>query len=274
MTMTIEPTTDISAEPSTTWPAGEILRDISRGGLAGIVVGLVVAGLGGRIVMRIAALVVFSKNTPPTENGNRIGDITLGGSLGLIVFVGPLAAIFFGVVWVVISPWLPGTGLAKGLVAMPIAVALGAFGLIDGNNPDFLFLRRDPIVVAILIALVASIGPAMALADGWLDRHLPHAESRESSVGTAYLVLTLIGGVLGGMLLGQAVLGQQSKPLGITVLVVGLVTLAWWYQRVHGRRTPSRALTVAGRTAMLFGTIAGFVVLIPEVSGALGLGRI
>lgn len=35
---------------------GEVLRDIARGGISGVVAGIVVGGLGGRLVMRIAAL--------------------------------------------------------------------------------------------------------------------------------------------------------------------------------------------------------------------------
>lgn len=252
-------------------PIDEILRDIARGGLAGLVVGLVVAGFGGRVVMRLAAIVVPSATGQFTENGNRIGDITLAGSLGLILFVGLVAAVFFGVVWVVISPWLPGTGVVKGLVAMPIAVALGAFGLIDSRNLDFLVLRRDPLVVAILITLVASIAPAMALIDGWLDRRLPHVTARGSRAGSAYVLLTVVGGAFGAMMLLPSAAGGPSQPLGLTIIVVGLVTLAWWYQRLHGQRTPRRSLVIGARAALLLGTIAGYAVLIPEITGALGL---
>ena len=109
----------------TPWPGGEILRDITRGGLAGLVVGIVVAGFGGRLVMRLAALVVPSANGAFTENGNRIGEITFVGSVALIIFAGLAASIFLAVVWVAISPWLPGRGVVRGLVAMPIAIAFG-----------------------------------------------------------------------------------------------------------------------------------------------------
>lgn len=271
MTTTVEPVPTSTGDTIAARPIHEIVRDIARGGIAGLIVGFLVAGLGGRIVMRLAALAVPSSVGAFTENGNRIGDITLGGSLGLIIFIGLIAAIFFGVVWVVISPWLPGTGLLKGLVAMPIAVALGAFGLIDGRNVDFFVLRHDPLVVAMLIALVALIGPAMALADGWLDRRLPSATASDTGADRAYLTLTLIGGFFGGLLMLQSVFGSESQPLGITIVVTGLVTLAWWYQRVRGRKTPSTILTLAGRTALLIGTVAGYAVLIPEIRSALGI---
>jgi len=39
-------------------PANEILREITRGGVAGLIAGVLVAGVGGRLVMRLAALLV------------------------------------------------------------------------------------------------------------------------------------------------------------------------------------------------------------------------
>lgn len=254
----------------TTWPAGEILRDISRGGLAGLLVGIVVAGIGGRVVMRIAALLVPSATGLVTENGNRIGDVTVSGSLGLIIFVGLLAGVVFGVVWVVAAPWLPGQGVVRGLVAMPIAVGLGAFGLVDRFNPDFAILEHDPIVVASLVALVASAAPAMALVDAWLDRRLPSAVSSQSSVGIAYGILTLIGVAIGGSLTLQAALGADSRPLGLTIVAVGLVTLVWWRMRARGERSRPRFLRITAIAILLAGTVVGYLGLIPDIVGALG----
>ena len=252
------------------WPLGDVLRDIARGGLAGLLVGVIVAGLGGRVVMRIAALVVPSATGAFTDNGNRIGNITFGGSLGLIVFVGLLAGIIFAVVWVVISPWLPGKGVVRGLVAVPLAVAIGAFGLIDRDNRDFAVLGHDPLVVVSLLALVALVAPAMALADEWLDRRLPYAKSRNSVATSGYLVLTGSGLVLGGLLILQAAGGRESQPLGITTIGAGFVTLAWWYQRIGGRTSPSRVLRIAGGSILILGTVAGYILLIPHVTSALG----
>jgi len=37
-------------------PTGEVLRDIARGGISGAIVAIAVGGLGGRAVMRLAAI--------------------------------------------------------------------------------------------------------------------------------------------------------------------------------------------------------------------------
>lgn len=42
-------TATLDEQPVVT-PVGEIFRDVTRGGIAGIIVGLLVAGLGGRLV--------------------------------------------------------------------------------------------------------------------------------------------------------------------------------------------------------------------------------
>jgi hypothetical protein len=86
---------------------GEVLRDIARGGISGVLAGIVVGGLGGRLVMRIAALLHPDAVGALTENGNRIGDITLGGTLTLVRF-GIISCAMAGAVWVIVSPWIPG----------------------------------------------------------------------------------------------------------------------------------------------------------------------
>jgi hypothetical protein len=50
---------------------GDVLRDITKGGMAGGIVGSVVGGLGGRLVMRLVAFLHADAVGAFTENGNR-----------------------------------------------------------------------------------------------------------------------------------------------------------------------------------------------------------
>ena len=50
------------AEAVTTTRISVLLRDLARGGMAGAIGGVLIAGVGGRVVMRLAALAV------PTES--------------------------------------------------------------------------------------------------------------------------------------------------------------------------------------------------------------
>jgi len=255
----------------TSWPAGEVFRDITRGGLAALIVGILVGGVGARLMMRAAALLVPEAEGSFTENGNRIGDITLGGTMGLVIFGGLLVTLFLATIWVSISPWLPGGALAKGVLAMPIAIAFAARGLVDGRNPDFDVLGHDPGVVAVILVLVALTAPAVALTDAWLDRRLPHAAADDgSNPGGLYIAASLVGAIFGGLVILTSG-GGGGQALQVTLLVVSLITVGWWWLRVHGATRPPLAMTIAARAVLVVGTVWGFALLAPNLERALGL---
>lgn len=153
-------------------PTGEVLRDVARGGISGAIAGIVVGGLGARVVMRVVAILHPEAVGALTENGNRIGDITLGGTLFLVLF-GLILGAIAGALWVIVSPWIPGHTRVRALLTAGIAIAIGTPELIIGRNPDFVILDHDPAVVALLVALVGLVGLSIALLDSWLDRRLP-----------------------------------------------------------------------------------------------------
>ncbi|MEA2609411.1 MAG: hypothetical protein QOJ75_1654 [Chloroflexota bacterium] len=244
-----------------------ILRDIARSGVAGLLTGLLVAGIGGRLVMRAAALLEPSATGRLTENGNLIGEITIGGSFALL-----FAGVFFGlagaVVWVVVSPWLPERPRARALVAAPVAVALSAVGLIDGFNPDFSVLQHDVTTVLLLLVLVAIAGVVISVFDHWLDGRLPTAGASPRSDST-YLVLSVAGAglilpvVLGGYLGGET-------PLGLALVVCGLATLLRWRYRYRGGVQPSWLMPI-GRAALVAAVVLGTIAVVPDVSLAMGV---
>ena len=266
MTTASTPTVDETAKPATDAAFGAIFRDIARGGVTGLIVGLVGIGIGGRIVMRLAALLVPGSDGAFTENGNRIGSITLGGSLGLVtlgLFLGAMVA----TIWVVISPWIPGVGLRRALLAMPIAVGLGASGLIDGRNPDFFVLDHDRAVVGLLILLVAVIGFLFVLVDEALDRRLPPATGRAL---TAFSGLTLVGLPIAVLVFLQIVSSPKTMLMGAALFAVGLATLRAWSLRVDGRDRPPWLVGIA-RVALVAAVAAGFAGALPEINRALGI---
>ena len=242
-----EPTT--ATDPTTVAPLGGITRDIARGGLAAILVGLVGCGLGSRLVMRLAALLVPGAAGSTTENGNRIGTITLDGSLFLVV-AGLFIGLLGGVIWVAISPWIPGTGLRRAGLAAFIGIGLGAAGLVDGANSDFTLLRHDPRVVASLIGLVGLIGFGFAVVDGWLERRLPPVSAERTRSASIYELLSLLGVlvILPFTVFVYAASENRATVIqGILLGAVAIVTLIWWAGRLRGR--PDRSSRqIAGRT--------------------------
>lgn len=252
---------------------GEVLRDIARGGLSGVIVGIVVGGLGGRLVMRIAAILHPGAVGALTENGNRIGDITLGGTLGLVLF-GLITCAIAGAVWVVVSPWIPGHTWVRALLTAGAVIAIGAPTLIIGRNPDFVILDHDPVVVALLVVLVGAIGLSIALLDSWLDRRLPRAVTGEKRPAVFYAIVTLLGTVLVLPITLVALLAsdeyQLPLRLGHALLVVGLCTATWWGLRIRGRVRAPRGLVIAARGALVVAVILGVLTTLPHISRALG----
>lgn len=251
------------------WPPGVILRDIARSGVAGIIVGLVVAGLGGRIVMRLAALRVPEATGSFTENGNVIGQITLAGSLTLVM-IGLLFGMFAGTMLVVVRPWLPATGIARRLAVAIAALGLGAFGLIQRGNPDFVVLRHDPLIVALLVGLVGLVGLSISLVDDWLEGRLPIARSAGSVSAVAYILVTAIGLVLIFPLTVASTFGSGFWPVGVGLVVVGCATLRWWAVRLGGASEPPPALRVVARVSLVATAFIGAAIELPEIVGALG----
>jgi MFS family permease len=260
------PTVDESAKLAADAAIADILRDIARGGITGLIVGLVGIGIGGRIVMRLAALLVPESVGAFTENGNRIGSITLGGSVGLVIlglFLGATVA----TIWVVISPWIPGVRLRRAILAMPIAVGLGASGLIEGQNPDFFVLDHHPAVVGLLLLLVAVIGLLFALVDEALDRRLPPATGRAL---TAYWVLTIIGLTVAMLVVLSILSNPKTGLMGVALVAAGLSTLGAWSLRIKGSDRPTW-LVVVGRSALVVAIVAGYASAVPEITRALGI---
>ncbi len=252
-----------------TWRFGEILRDIARAGIAGLAVGVVVGGLGGRAAMRLIALLVPDSAGAFTENGNRIGDITLGGTFALVLFGGLFAGIFLATIWVVISPWLPRSLGLRVLAAVPLAIGLGAFGVVQGTNPDFVVLGYDPSVLAVLLGLVGLVGASMAVVDAWLDRRLPHPRSSIEQASGGYIAIALIGSLFAVGVVATY-LDEKLRPAGIALLVSGVATLSWWYLRYRGAERPPLMLRALGSGGVIAAVVLGFALLLPHIRLALG----
>jgi len=260
---------DTEPEVVASWPLGEILRDIARAGIAGLAVGVVVGGLGGRAAMRLIALLIPDSAGAFTENGNRIGDITLGGTFALVLFGGLFAGIFLATIWVIISPWLPRSLGLRVLAAVPLAIGLGAFGVVQGTNPDFVVLGYDPSVLAVLLGLVGLVGASMAFVDAWLDRRLPHPRSSIEQASGGYIAIALIGSLFAVGVVATY-LDEKLRPAGIALLLSGIATLGWWYLRYHGAERPPLMLRLLGSGGVIAAVVLGFALLLPHMRLALG----
>jgi len=251
--------------------AAGIVREIARGGLAGLIATAIVGGVGGRLVMRVAALLNPEATGLRTENGEVIGAVTANGTMALIVFGGLFGGMAVGVVWVVVSPWLPGPGLRRWLLAMPVAVALGGSFLVRSSNPDFAILEPDWLLIALLLGLVAVIGFAVAWLDERLDRALPDAGGSASRALAAYVIVAMLGLLTIGVVIDAyfSSAGSPNPPVlvGWALVATGIVTVATWAARLRSDApAPPPVARVAGRIGVVVAVVLGVAQLVPTVA--------
>jgi hypothetical protein len=93
---------------------------------AGAAAGVLAAGAGGRLVMRLLAATSPQSDGAITEGAARIGDITVGGTLGFFAFAGLAAGGLSAALYVLLGSLLPrgrGGGVALGAVLLVLAGA-------------------------------------------------------------------------------------------------------------------------------------------------------
>jgi hypothetical protein len=208
-----------------------------------------------------------------TDNGNVIGDITLGGTLALIFFGGLFAGLIGSVVWVAVQPWLPKRGVRRAAVAAILAVPIGELFLVDPHNPDFVILQSDFVIVALLLGVVAAFGLVLVLVERVLDRRLRHAgpDPVDYVIGASGLALLgglfALPGAVGLMFSNQACLCSVAPvPIGVPLTVAGIATIVMWFQRIRGDTGHVRIVMIIGRASVLAAGILGGSILATEIA--------
>jgi hypothetical protein len=161
---------------------------------AGLVVGLVVAGLGSRVVMRLLAVADPDASGTITENGNVVGEITAGGSLALLIFVGLPFGLVAGLVVFAVRRWLPQRPAWRGLALA--AVLLGLFGgtVIDPDNIDFRLLEPTGLALALFGLLFPAAGYGLAwLAERWGPGVPAFLYRRDATIAGGAIVAAVVG---------------------------------------------------------------------------------
>ena len=164
-------------------------------GIAGALVG----GLGSRVVMRISALAAPEVRGMVTENGNVVGEITLAGTIALMVFAGLSSTIFGTGAFVVVRPWLPRGTVARGLVFGGFLLALTGAVVVDQGNADFVILGDRVLNVTMFSGLFFAFGVVASSAIAFLERQVPPAASLSPRMWalTAVCALPVVPGVIG-----------------------------------------------------------------------------
>ena len=150
--------------------ARSVFRTISIGVLAGAVSGLVVGGMGGRVLMFVLAQLNPEDAGIQTDDDFPIGEFTVSGTLNLFV-IATVIGVIGGLILLVVRGLRFGPRWFR-VLSMPLGatMVLGA-SLVHSDGVDFTRLR--PLGVALTIPLaVPFLYTLMAawLVDRWLDR--------------------------------------------------------------------------------------------------------
>lgn len=168
----------------------ELANILLSGVIAGGITGAVVGGLGSRLAMRISGIMSSDRvaRMSRTEAGARVGEITFGGTLTLVIF-GTIIGIIAGLFYIALRQYLPKkwqfSGLAFGLLLLAIA---GSF-IIEGDNRDFRIFGSSIANVLMFISLFPLFGLLLAYLVERFER------SKWFNISNFYLQLVLIFGL-------------------------------------------------------------------------------
>jgi hypothetical protein len=213
-----------------TWRAGA--SHLGTASLAGLIAGVLVGGLLGRIAMRISGFAAGpSMVGARTENGNLVGDITFGGPLALVIFVGVASGLLGGILYALVEPWLRGMRPWHGLVYGVALLAAFGFTIFDPFNFDFTRFGPAPLNVAMFAALFVVFG----VLTGWLFDRLRVLPAMSGTTARAVDLLALFSLAMAGLFVASAGVDGFSGNLLFGLLIFGALALA---ALVRWRRLP------------------------------------
>ncbi|MBG6179619.1 hypothetical protein [Arthrobacter sp. CAN_A1] len=204
---------------------------------AGVTSGVLMAGAGGRLVMRVLALTSPLSEGRITEALATVGDITLPGTFTLFL-IGGLMGVLSAVIYVAVHRLLPPgrwAGLTFGLVLLVLFAT--TFDPLRTDNIDFRFVGPGWLAAALFSALMVLHGMLVAAAANWYSSRLPQYADR----GRLDYLPLLAGAVIlpAGLLLG---LGAA-----VVLMCARFVPAA----KIPPRWLSHRMVTWVGRTALL-----------------------
>lgn len=216
-------------------PFVDLGRHVGIAVLAGLVSGIVVGGMLGRVAMRISGFAAGPNMIGVhTSNGNRVGDVTLEGTLGLILFIGVAAGLAGGALYAAVEPFVRSLRPWNGLVFGLGLLAAGGFLVLDPANFDF--QRFGP--PALNAALFGSLFVLFGVATAWLVDRLREASVGDGARARVLRLLAWLSLVPAALFLLTATftladaIGSTGRDTALIViagvLALGAATLARW----------------------------------------------
>ncbi|HJW48878.1 MAG TPA: hypothetical protein VJ726_05635 [Candidatus Limnocylindria bacterium] len=204
-----------------TWGAGA--SHLGTASLAGLIAGVLVGGLLGRVAMRISGFAAGpSMVGARTENGNLVGDITFGGTLALVIFVGVASGLLGGILYAMVEPWLRRMRPWHGLVYGVALLAAFGFTVFDPFNFDFTRFGPAPLNIVMFASLFVLFGVITA----WLFDRLRVLPAMSGAAARAVDLLALFSLAMAGFFVAAAGVDGLSGNLLAGLLIFGALAVA------------------------------------------------
>lgn len=244
------------ASPTPGMVASRYLWNLTVGVVSGFGAGILVAGAGGRLAMRLLAVTAGdAAQGRETEADEIVGRITAGGSISFVVFT----ALFFGLatggLYVLIRRWLPPGrlgGLAYG--ALLLVVAAPRIEPLRSDNPDFGLVGPGWLALLVFAVVVVVHGMLVTALAGRYSRALPVPSARPRDLFAYAPLVVLI----------------PAFPILVVVTLVGLIAVGLSRVRgvVAGMRS-SRAGVVGSvvLSAVALVALPGFLSAVVDIAG-------
>jgi hypothetical protein len=261
--LTVEPPSPRSPEaagPTDRPPMGLVARRylwyLTVAVASGVGAGILAAGAGGRLVMRLLAVTAGpDAQGRITEADEVVGRVSVDGTLGFVVFTGLFFGLVTGALYLLLRRWLPA-GRAGGLAygALLLVVAGTRLDPLRPGNPDFDLVGPGWVSVAAFATLVVFHGMLVAALAGRIGRAVPLLGRGPRAIAAHVPLLLLLP--LGAAVLVLAIVGA------VVVLASQLpvVVTAW----------RNRRLTTVGHVALAVVAVValpGFVSAVVDILG-------
>ncbi len=254
-----------------------LTRHITIAGFAGLVAGITVAGLGSRLFMRMASFIADDiAQGRTTEAGFTVGEVTFGGTIELIIFIGLFSGLLAAVFYVALFPWLAWAGPARGVAfgMLGFAATSATTDLMNPDNIDFVILKNEPIVVAMIFVLFVVFGSVFDAAYRVIDRYTPEPDRNVNAVFYTFALMGTMFVLLAAVTLFTRESCNCDPPMGVawSMLVAAIATIALWVSVLiaSSPRRLGRASTVVGYLGTAGVLIFGLIRALSDAAEIIG----
>jgi hypothetical protein len=177
-----------SPDLATALTAGEVARRYAWYSsitlTAGIAAGITVIGAGGRLAMRLLAVTAGDDAQGRiTEAQEIVGEITLDGTIGFVIFNGIFGGVVFGALFLLVRRCLPAGRLGGTTYGLLLLLVLGSIlDPLRGDNPDFEIVGPGWLAVVVFTLLAVGFGIAIGGLTARMSTWLPQPSTERRAI--------------------------------------------------------------------------------------------